>query len=315
MTVQKGFKDYSVAVVDGRKTLGRSSNESDVSIEVAAGVRSVIMKPIQNDFDSIRKSIPKEECLISPVVFLHAEDVCEQKESAEYRYKAMIPHYLPVGHNLSSVKVRCGNIKRGSLREIGREKPQDGTIPYYEVETNYVTLHSNHFCDVVCTSTEKVCTTKVIALPFGLLCKEDTTSIITTRMKMKTYMCSYLYSDSNLQSVSILYCFSILDILSNWISFIDPKGVSLNFCLLKVVSKVFVLVFLKKLRTKAGGYGYDLLDELTIPFDHKDPDVEKSAVTVGLTVDGPVGWKPTYLRGKTWDPFKREILQVCCLFS
>ena len=167
MTVQKGFKDYSVAVVDGRKTLVKSSNESDISIEVAEGVQSVIMNHVHTDFDSIRRSTPKEECLISPVVYLHAHDVCEQTESAEYRYKVMIPHYLPVGHNLLSVKVRYGNIKRGSLKEVGREKPQNEIVPYYEVETNYVTLYSNHFCNVVCTSTDKVCTTKVMAFPFG----------------------------------------------------------------------------------------------------------------------------------------------------
>ena len=188
-----------MAVVDGRKTLVRSSNESDVSIEVAAGVQSVIMKHIHTDFDLIRKSTPKEECLISPVVYLHAHEVCEQKESAEYRYKAMIPHYLPVGKNLSSVKVRCGDITIGSLKEIGREKPQDKTIPYYEVETDHVTLYSNHFCDILCTSTEKVCTTKVVALPFGRLQQEKS---VITRMSMKTYLCNYLYGDKGLKSVS-----------------------------------------------------------------------------------------------------------------
>ena len=203
-TIQKGYKDYSVAVVDGRKTLVRSIDESGMCIEVAAGVRSVIMKQVHTDFDSIRKSTPREECLISPVVYLHAHEVCEQKESAEYRYKAIIPHYLPIGHNLSSVKVRCGNVKRGSLREIRRVKSKDRTVPYYEVNTNHVTLYSNHFCDVLCTSTDKVCTTKVVALPFGWIGQQKVCSRVITRMKMKTYLCSYLYSDKGLQTVSFL---------------------------------------------------------------------------------------------------------------
>ena len=56
-----------------------------------------------------------------------------------------------------------------------------------------------------------------------------------------------------------------------------------------------------------------MLDELTIPFDREDPDVDKSAVTVCLTVDGPVDWKPTKARCRTWDASHREILQVVVL--
>ena len=192
-----------MARTSGIKTL-LTSSESGVSIEVAEGVQSVIMKHIYTDFDSIRKCTPKEECLISPAVHLHSQDVCDEEKLVQYRFKAVIPHYLPLGHSLSSVKVRCGDIKKCSLREMTQQKHQNRAIPYYDVYTDHVTLYSNHFCDVVCSSTEKVCTTKVIALPFGSLYKEDTTSNTTTKMKMKTYICSYLYSDNSLQTVSYL---------------------------------------------------------------------------------------------------------------
>ena len=69
---------------------------------------------------------------------------------------------------------------------------------------------------------------------------------------------------------------------------------------------------LKKLKKATGSIGYEMLDALTIPFDRKDPDVDKSSVTVGLKIDGPVGWKPADPRRKTWDPLNREIVQVCC---
>ena len=173
-----------------------------MSIEVAEGVKSVIMKHVYTDFDSIRKSTPKEECLISPVVHLHAHHLCEEKELAEYRYKAVISHYLPHGHSLSSVKVRHGNIKTGFLREIRTGKPEGTGVLYYDVDTQHVTLYSNHFCDIVCTSTDKVCTTKVMAFPFGLIGQQRFDTGVITRMKMKTYLCSYLYSDKDLQYVS-----------------------------------------------------------------------------------------------------------------
>ena len=72
-------------------------------------------------------------------------------------------------------------------------------------------------------------------------------------------------------------------------------------------------LYFQKLKKATASIGYEMLDVLTIPFDREDPDVEKSAVTVGLTVDGPVAWQPTKLKGKTWDPFSKEMLQVALL--
>ena len=206
-TITKGCTDYLVARTSGTKTL-LSNSESGVSIEVADGVKSVIMQHVHTDFDSIRKYTSKEECLISPVVYLHAQEVTDEKESAEYRYKAMIPHYLPVGHNLSSVKVRCGNIKRGFLREIRRRGPESTTVLSYVVDIHHVTLYSNHFCDVMCTSTDKVCTSKVMAFPFGWIGQQKFGANVITRMKLKTYLCSYLFADNGLQSVSLFGLFA-----------------------------------------------------------------------------------------------------------
>ena len=64
------------------------------------------------------------------------------------------------------------------------------------------------------------------------------------------------------------------------------------------------------MRSKAAGFGYEMLDELTIPFDRKDPDLEQSQVTVGLLVNGPVSWQPTRSTDKRWDPSNREMCQV-----
>ena len=138
-------------------------------------------------------------------------------DSVEYRYKTMIPHCPPAGHMLSCVKVRCGDIKMCCLKKIRRGKPQDRTVPYYEVDTKYVTLYSNHFCDVVCTSTDKVCTRKVMAFPFGWIRQQKFDTSAITWMKMKTYLCSYLYSDNNLQTVCLIFNITnnIMNIINN----------------------------------------------------------------------------------------------------
>ena len=193
-----------MAATVGHRTLLKSSYSS-VTIEVAERVKSVIMQHVHTDFDSIRKSVPNKECLISPVIHLHTKDTCEQDELIEYKYKVMIPQCLTTGLSLSSVKERTGSIKRRSLTEITKCDPQDRSIPYYEVSPEFIRLYSNHFCDVVCTSTEKVCTTKVMAIPFGLIGKQESGTNVITQMKMKTYMCSYLYSDNALQEVSVYF--------------------------------------------------------------------------------------------------------------
>ena len=204
-----------------------SDSESGVSIEVAEGVQSVIMKNVHTDFDAIRKFTPKEECLISPVVYLHAHNVCEQKDLVEYKYKTIIPHYLPAGHNLLSIKVRCGNIKRNFEREIRKEKSKDRRVPYYDINADHITLYSNHFCDVLCTSTEKVCTTKVMAIPFGWIGKQQSDTKTLTRIRTKTYICSYLYADNGLQFVSLfllLFAYSISYVSLSHASSLKPDN-------------------------------------------------------------------------------------------
>ena len=52
-----------------------------------------------------------------------------------------------------------------------------------------------------------------------------------------------------------------------------------------------------------------MLDELTVPFDCKDPDLEKTEVTVGLTVTGPVPWEPT-VPNKNWNTSERKLTEV-----
>ena len=106
-------------------------------------------------FQIVRDVISGRECLISPVVRFHTVESLGDQMPCGYRYKVMIPHCLPRKHDPSSIKVRYGNIYKGILSEIQLGKPQEGFKPFYEVIDKSITVYVDHFCDLVCTSTQK----------------------------------------------------------------------------------------------------------------------------------------------------------------
>ena len=178
--------------------------ESNATLEVADEVKAVVMQNSDISFQLVRNAIPAEECLITPLVNFHTIELFEpeEKEERNYRYKATIPHYLSRKHNFSRVKVRYGDInKPDSLTRLRKGNPEKVIVPCYKIGRKTITIYCNHFCDIVCTSTEKVCTSKILALPFGRIGPDS--SNLQTFTKVKTYVCSFLYSDKKLQLVSL----------------------------------------------------------------------------------------------------------------
>ena len=140
--------------------------------------------------------------LVSPVVRFHTMENLGDQAPSGYRYnKVTISHCLSREYDPSSIKVRYGNIYKRSLREIQLGKPQEGFKPFYEVEGKSITVYTSHFCDIVCTSTQKICTSKVLALPFGLIRTFNIDSDEQTNVKVKIFLCSILYSSTSLQKV------------------------------------------------------------------------------------------------------------------
>ena len=122
----------------------------------------------------------------------------------EYKYKMTIPHYLPRYYNLSSIKVKYGKLKQPlQMTEVLKGNPQIQSLPCYEVSKKHITIYANHFCDVVCTSVQKICTSKILAIPFGWIGRLG--SDADTHMKVKTYMCNYLYNNNDLKMVRICF--------------------------------------------------------------------------------------------------------------
>ena len=53
-----------------------------------------------------------------------------------------------------------------------------------------------------------------------------------------------------------------------------------------------------------------MLEQLTLPIDYDKFEVEKSEVSVALTVTDPFDWVPINKNDKTWDEFYQKMLQV-----
>ena len=204
MQMHKGLWEYLAGRVQG-KTVLKADAESDISIEVDESVKGIILQHLHTDFQIVREVVSGNECLISPVVRFHTVESLGDQTPYCYRYKVTIPHCLSREHDPSSIKVRYGNIYKRSLREIALGKPQEGIKPFYEVEDKSITVYANHFCDLVCTSTQKICTSKVLALPFGLIRTFNIDSDEQTNVKVKIFLCSILYSSISLKKVILNY--------------------------------------------------------------------------------------------------------------
>ena len=53
-----------------------------------------------------------------------------------------------------------------------------------------------------------------------------------------------------------------------------------------------------------------MLEQLTLPIDYKDFEVEDSEVSVAFTVTDPGEWVPTNPNDTTWDAKFKKMIQV-----
>ena len=182
------------------------SPDSKITLEVPRGLKAVIMQHIHTDYEELDKSIPPHECIVSPAVHFIVKNR-KYEESKEFIIKAKIPHCLPGGYDVSLLKVRLGNLsKKSFLKEVQRGKPQSPNTPYYTADKKYIILYTSHFCEVVCTSSEKICDSALTILSLGHLDQARDENL--TMAKVKVFLCSHLLNRQQVLEVSWSnYCF------------------------------------------------------------------------------------------------------------
>ena len=82
---------------------------------------------------------------------------------------------------------------------MGKPESLKHSILHYRRE-QYITLYTNHFCDVVCTSNKKICDSSLVILPFGYLYRDKDEN--QTSSKIKVFLCSYLFNRHDVRMVS-----------------------------------------------------------------------------------------------------------------
>ena len=168
---------------------------SRISLEVSKGVKSIIKHEIQTDLEDLKDIIPRNECLVSPVVHFNTQE--SQAKQVGYKYKTTLP--LVVSSQKHSIKVYHGDVHGGkSPLEIIEGRPENEIEPYYEKKKDTVALYSNHFSPSYATCEDKVCTSQIVALPFGKMDTEEEEPEVT----VKTFLCNHLYTNqANVQVI------------------------------------------------------------------------------------------------------------------
>ena len=75
-----------------------------------------------------------------------------------------------------------------------------GKIPYFEIDSSHVIIHTNHFSEYVCSSSDDACLRYIMAFPFGNVIqkKEDNISDV----QVIVYLCTPLYKIQDFKTVS-----------------------------------------------------------------------------------------------------------------
>ena len=156
--------------------------------KVRKGVISTIIHKFYTGLEEAEHDIPDWECLVSPIATFKATFVETSVAFSQARFKVTIPHCLPEKYDLSLITVRCGkNGHKGFLREIYRKDDgHSAEIPYYQLDSRYIKVYTDHFCPIVCTSKKKICDSSLVILPFGSL-DHIHDNPLTTIVKVKVY--------------------------------------------------------------------------------------------------------------------------------
>ena len=197
-----------IAVTKGTRVVLESSY-FQTSLEVPEGVTAVVKHKINTGLKSIRETVPRKECLVSPIVHFHITELSSTE--IKPKFKATVPH-VASSDQLSSLKVKSGDIRSPeSMQDVKKGKQEKKDEPYFEVHPNTVTLNANSVCDIMCTSDQKMCTSKILAVPFGLMEIEEIANQsendikLLTYVKVKTFLCNHLYSYPSYRDVSMPY--------------------------------------------------------------------------------------------------------------
>ena len=145
MTTTRNGRRYLATVAKG-ETISLQGDKSDVRLQIDKGCpkRAYLME-VRTDPSSFGSIIPEDECFISPIV-----EVLAPAETSTSSYTLRIPHCLVEDDDRTKVKVQMIHEHRNPpVVEV--PKGNAAGIVYYDIDDNFITLHTTHFTKVICT--------------------------------------------------------------------------------------------------------------------------------------------------------------------
>ena len=160
---QRGYKTYFGVRVQGAGGILQGT-ASHVRLFIPKKLYAFVCGYIHLDPKLFLHEIPKNHCLIAPIVEYHcyASNQCVTNKPLWFKIK--VPHCIAQKDHLQSVQVRHGDIHKGIpfTKLPTRES-------FFLVDEKYIIISTTHFSQFICTSHKKTCKDRGEALLFGRL--------------------------------------------------------------------------------------------------------------------------------------------------
>ena len=147
MTTTREGRHYLATVARG-EAISVQGDKSVVKLEIKEGCpKMAYLMQVRTDLSNFMSIIPDNECFISPIV-----EVLAPAQTSTSSFLLKIPHCLDEDDDRSKVKVRMIHENRNPAVILVPERVEctDGVL-FDDVDDDFIELHTNHFCLVVCT--------------------------------------------------------------------------------------------------------------------------------------------------------------------
>ena len=214
MLMKKGSRTYIGTISDGKERTLKSP-DSDVQLHIPQNVYRLTVGCVCTDNLAIREYIPKNECIIAPMVDFYCHSTKKTNEKEPYGIR--IPHCLTDDSNLEHVRVR--KVERSNLQRhinIPKYDRKGNQQTYFDTDEKYVTIFTPHFCQFTCCldCKHEWCKDRAMVFLYGSIRPADNAR---TLVHIRPFICSFLYKIEEykryvfINSPAVCQCFTEKD--------------------------------------------------------------------------------------------------------
>ncbi len=197
VTLRKNKQKFISTVSRGESRILQAP-DSDVSLFIPPGAPGLYTLEVLTDMATCSHLIPEEECVVAPVIQVHASKLPSPEQEKPTRiYTLNIPHCFKDRKRLPKLKVQ--HFKSDEQETFIQTKTESRKHGTFEIDNTHVRVHKEDFSIFTCTSCEKTCQSTILAFIFGNLNQLPQENL--TEMNLKAYLCSFLYRIKDFKQV------------------------------------------------------------------------------------------------------------------